>query len=752
MRAVENANRLVKEGKYDEATKMYQRAAQLNPRNGEVYYRLGLLDWELGRRSLESNLVRAVDLQPSNMDALEKLSELYLLSYRGHNDVRWRQRYVAEMEQRAAQMLQLDPRSPQGQRIKGYVAYFKADYAAATTLFTAALQAAPSAHYAAELTADKVSALLKLGRVQEAQSVANAYLAAQPAATQVYDALVRYYKESTQLDLALDMLRRKVAANPTNISAIFELASTYRTAGLEPEVERTLETIRSAPERFSNGYERLADFYARSSDYSRARQALRAGQAQQPNRKLDYLLKECELLVRQRRSAEAYQLLSSFGESLSLSAEQQIARQALLAQLDFPEGTDNAISELKSLESKAPRDSRIPVALARAFQKQNKVSEASSALDRAEFLAPGSADAHIARAQFFRSQQDFVKMRDAAERALALEPGSAEALLARGVAMTMLGQVPAALRDLSAVQKQWPEDPEVIHSIALLDVQQGRHKEAESGFKRAIGMGYLPSILSLAEMYTGQDRSEMALQILRPVMSASKVDPKIRMAHARAVIASGDYDSAIAELRQLVAQSPANPSISLELISALQRSGDNAGALAAARTASQTFPRNPEVLTRCADLILASGGNKAEAKSLLEVAIREQPDHSAGAKLACLILETGGDRTEALSLAQRFSRLNSDDPGVVSCIARVFSANGLSVQALRILEASVLKQPSSAGLRLELAQAYLSAGDKLKGRTELETAMRLSPTPDQVARLRAAFKGLGVTPADPVPH
>ena len=78
-RAVENANRLVKDGKYDEATQMYQRAVQLNPRNGEAYYRLALMEWDLGRgKSLESNLVRAVDLQPSNMEALEKLSELYL--------------------------------------------------------------------------------------------------------------------------------------------------------------------------------------------------------------------------------------------------------------------------------------------------------------------------------------------------------------------------------------------------------------------------------------------------------------------------------------------------------------------------------------------------------------------------------------------------------------------------------------------------------------------------------------------------
>ena len=149
------------------------------------------------------------------------------------------------------------------------------------------------------------------------------------------------------------------------------------------------------------------------------------------------------------------------------------------------------------------------------------------------------------------------------------------------------------------------------------------------------------------------------------------------------------------------------------------------------------------MLARFADLILATGGSKTEAKNLLEAALREQPDHPAGAKLACLILDTGGDRTEALSLAQRLSRLNSDDPEVVSCVTRAFAANGLNEQALRMLEALVQKQPASAGLRLELAQAYLNAGDKLKGRNELEAAKRLNPTPQQSAQVRAALEKLG---------
>ena len=133
----------MKERKYDEATQIYQRAMELDPRNGEAYYRLALMEWELGRgKSLESNLVRAVDLQPSNMDALEKLSELYLLSYRHHDDLKWRQRYMAEMGSSLPRCCRSIPARPGVKESKATWRFSKATMLLPVG-FLAALQAAP---------------------------------------------------------------------------------------------------------------------------------------------------------------------------------------------------------------------------------------------------------------------------------------------------------------------------------------------------------------------------------------------------------------------------------------------------------------------------------------------------------------------------------------------------------------------------------------------------------------------------------
>ena len=91
--------------------------------------------------------------------------------------------------------------------------------------------------------------------------------------------MVKFYRENKQPDATLEVLRRRVDANPQNTNAIFDLASAYRAAGRERDMEQTLNEIRNSPERFPNGYELLANFYTRNGDYSRAMQALRAGQA-----------------------------------------------------------------------------------------------------------------------------------------------------------------------------------------------------------------------------------------------------------------------------------------------------------------------------------------------------------------------------------------------------------------------------------------------------------------------------------------
>ena len=81
-RLVEAGNKYYQSGKYREASIIYRKVIQKDPRYGEAYYRLALNEMKAGRYgdALRA-LRRASELQPGNEDAHTRLGDLYLALY-----------------------------------------------------------------------------------------------------------------------------------------------------------------------------------------------------------------------------------------------------------------------------------------------------------------------------------------------------------------------------------------------------------------------------------------------------------------------------------------------------------------------------------------------------------------------------------------------------------------------------------------------------------------------------------------------
>src|SRR5215467_16298600 len=79
----ERATSYFEKGQYHEALIEYKNVAQLDPKDAEVYYRLGLTYLKLGSltnlQQAFAELSRTVELDKTNRDAQLKLGELYLL-------------------------------------------------------------------------------------------------------------------------------------------------------------------------------------------------------------------------------------------------------------------------------------------------------------------------------------------------------------------------------------------------------------------------------------------------------------------------------------------------------------------------------------------------------------------------------------------------------------------------------------------------------------------------------------------------
>src|SRR5689334_8119435 len=119
---VETGNKYYDRGTYKEASIMYRRALQKNMRDPQAHYRLGLVDLKQGfimeaRRSL----LRATDIDPNNMDALGRLGDLNLAIYA--KDTIVYRTYLADVRDVTKKLLAKDPKSYDGLRLAGYIAF-----------------------------------------------------------------------------------------------------------------------------------------------------------------------------------------------------------------------------------------------------------------------------------------------------------------------------------------------------------------------------------------------------------------------------------------------------------------------------------------------------------------------------------------------------------------------------------------------------------------------------------------------------
>ena len=132
-RYLQNGNKYFERGKYKEASIMYRTALQKDAKYGEAYYRLALTDLKAKQPyAAVMSFRRAVELlkpnQPERMDARIKLADVYLdyLESSAKRDAE----IVNEVDRTADDLIRADPKSLDGHRLRGRMAFIWAQDAA----------------------------------------------------------------------------------------------------------------------------------------------------------------------------------------------------------------------------------------------------------------------------------------------------------------------------------------------------------------------------------------------------------------------------------------------------------------------------------------------------------------------------------------------------------------------------------------------------------------------------------------------
>jgi tetratricopeptide (TPR) repeat protein len=740
-KCVASGNKYFQSGKFKEASILYRRALQLDPKYGEAYYRLGLVDLELQQYDEALNsLRRACDLDDSNEDAAVRLAGIYLSAYIGNREAnKWA---LAEATTVIERILKKNPRSYQGLQLD-------ADLALAANDPNTAIQKLREANEVRPGQPDTITALMQnlvgVGKQNEAEQVGREFIAHHKTYGPVYDLLYMQYLRGSQFSQAEEILKTKIANLPADGFSRIELAAFYYVRNRKQEMLGILDTLRADRKTFPEVDGLIGDLYLRAGDFDTAIQCYRDGQKNQPKLNSAYEKRIVETLLVAGRREEAMRVVDRLHKENPNDLEAAGLRAVLLSRGN-PAQVQTAIGELEALIAREPGSALLHFSLARAYQskgdrdsldKARQHLKTSIVLNRNSLAARQTlADVEMARGQYRETVQ-------IAEEILRMSPLNLLAKLTRAAGLTKLGELEKAHDELSGILRSGQDSNQARFLLAWVDLAARRYAEAETGFLALIRAGDAQGVIGLARCKDAQGRSSEAMQLLEHELAKSPDNDDSRMALADIEYRAGRFQDARMQWERLAAKNPNSAEFQLRLGEVLNRMGDKQGALPRFRKAHELQPSNLGAAAGLA-LVLHQTGQTDQARAVYEDVLKLDPENvQAMNNLAYLKAEEGLDLDQALGLAQRAMQRAPNDPNISDTLGLIYIRKKLTVQAVHLFQDLVARAPDNPAYHLHLAMALYDTGQKELAKKELELAQRHKPSAAEQAKIKELAGRIG---------
>jgi len=159
-------------------------------------------------------------------------------------------------------------------------------------------------------------------------------------------------------------------------------------------------------------------------------------------------------------------------------------------------------------------------------------------------------------------------------------------------------------------------------------------------------------------------------------------------------------------------------------------------AIAGYQRAMQSNPRDVRIYISLASL-LETRGDWQQAEDLYKKALAIQPDYPVAANnLSYLMLEHGGDVSVALTLAQTARKGLPDLASTADTLGWAYYNQGAYTSAIDTLKEAVKQTPDSATFHYHLGMAYEKANNHALAKKELEQALQISPNYSEANKIR----------------
>ena len=737
---IERGNTLLRAGKAEDAVIQYRKAIQKNSQSGEAHYRLGLAQLRTGEAVEAVNtLNRAVQLSPGNQDAAARLADLYLAAYL--NDPRRAKGFYGRVVALSDGLIQKDPNSMEGLRLKGALALVDRKPQDAIAYYQKANQLYPLQPAVVE---GLVQALFLSNRPEEGERVARDFLEKDKTAGSIYDILYLRFLAGNRTAEAERILLAKVANNPREANYRLQLAQFYAQAKNPPQMEAALQYLLDHPQEFPQARLQVGDFYSGIGDRDQAMRQFQLGVGDSGKEKVIYQKRIVALLVNQGKREEALKMAGQILAAAPKDTEAVTVVATLLIDGGSAGEIARAVADLKSLANQNHGDAVVHFQLGRAYLLSGRGVEAraeflESARLRRDFDPPRLALAEMGMST--RKPQDALNM---SEQVLARNPDHPRARLLHASALASLGRLEESRAELKRLLNDFPQSAEVQTELGVVAISEKNYVAAEQIFGKSQERGADDPLaaVGLAETYSAQKQFDKAIQVLQGEFKKSPRSPIIGKLLAFTATRAGNYGVAIDVYQRMLEASPKEPGLYYSLAQAYFARQDYEHAVQALKHAKELAPQDGRIDTMLAAALNQLGRN-GDAKPYLERVLQSQPNNPVALNnMAFYLAENGGNLDEAQRLAQQAVQKAPGEANFSDTLGWVYVKKNMHGAAAQIFRNLVEKQPNNATLHYHLGVALIGQGDSGSAAFELRTALSHSPAKDEEQKIRTLLATL----------
>ena len=615
------------------------------------------------------------------------------------------------------QLLSLSPGNPRILQLAGVAEFQMNSFAAAELYLKSALDAAPGLALARRFL---IATYLRTGKPAEALAALKAGTGRDGLDPSMFSLAGEVYLQNGDAKKAEEYFAKALKLDPENARKRTALAITHLAGGQPDAGFDELQNI-AASDAGTTADLALISVHLRRKEFDKALAAIDKLEAKQPDKPLAANLRG-QVQLAQKNPAAARK---SFERALTIDPT-YFAAAAGLATLDMADKKpEDAKKRFEALLAKNPKNGPALLALARIADTSGAgKDEVARLLSKAVEANPNEVGPRLLLIELFLRHKDNKQAAAAAQSGVAALPNSPELLAALGRVQQLSGDFNQAIATYTKLIAMQPLSPQPHVRLAEVHIANKNNQAAEQSLRKALEIkpDMLEAQRALIILAIEAKRYQDAIKIARTVQEQRPKAPVGFALEGDVAVAQKNWDVAATAFRSGL-QRAADSGLAIRLHSVLISSGKTADAEKFAATWLKDHPKDAEFLAHLGDTALARMDFEAAEKNYLSV-LQIRPDNAVTLNnLAWVMGQLGKDG--AIAYAEKATTLAPNQPAFMDTLAMLLAQKKEYARAIELQSKALQLQPSNGQLRLNLAKIYITAGDKARARTELETLSKL---------------------------